>query len=375
MVRSLQDYKGTIALVNLVVSSSYVLIKYIAGPVIWIVLEMVDGRRRRGRQKKKCGAGHLGKFAKITLQPMQAIIFLLFGEQLPIKRHADDRDSNNVPNVTLDGKRLSYGATAVFFIIISTFWVLALGSGLNASLLSMTHTCDEDWNIDCYPVLLEGANGTGLNITTTTPIKNCSHWRSEEVADRVAFECYQYILNAEKFLAVIGGLLAIFIYAMKTAVTFLRFLSVCCLGEHKTERNSLKGKHRRRLIYVSRIMMAILAAISEIVLEILGNIIYGARAASLHFKEHVSALEYFLAKNTLNFLLVFGVLSTLLWLPWEDYATDDEEEDCLVSTPDTELYTPFIEGGPPQESEEQLKPGDPPNSGLKVATAALLETT
>ena len=318
------------------------------------MLEMVD-RRRRGRQRKKCGAGYLGKFARITLQPMHAIIFLLFGKQLPIKQHTDDRDSNNVPNVTLYGKRLSYRATVVLFVIISTFWVLALGSGLHASLLSVTHTCSEDWNIDCYPVLHKGANGTGLNITTSEPIKNCSHWRSEEVADRVTYECYQYILDAEEFLAVVGGLLAFFIYATKTAVALLRFLSVCCLGEHKTES---KGKRRRRLIiYVSQIVMAILATISEIMVKILGNTC-GAGAASLHFKENASTLVYFLAKNTLDFLYIFGILSTLLWLPWEDYATDDEEDDCSVNTPDAELYTPFIEGGASQVSEDQQESGN-----------------
>ena len=120
-------------MINHVISFSYVLIKYALGPILWFMLEMVD-RRRRGRQRKKCGAGYLGKFARITLQPMHAIIFLLFGKQLPIKQHTDDRDSNNVPNVTLYGKRLSYGATVVLFVIISTFWVLALGSGLHASL-------------------------------------------------------------------------------------------------------------------------------------------------------------------------------------------------------------------------------------------------
>ena len=60
-----------------------------------------------------------------------------------------------------------------------------------------------------------------MNITTSEPIKNCSHWRSEEVADRVTYECYQYILDAEEFIAVVGGLLALFIYAIKTAVALL----------------------------------------------------------------------------------------------------------------------------------------------------------
>ena len=62
-----------------------------------------------------------------------------------------------------------------------------------------------------------------------------------------------------------------------------------------------------------------------------------------------TCMKYFLVKSTLDLTLVFGVLSTLLWLPWEDYAMDDEQDDRSANTPDVELYTPFIEGGAPQE--------------------------
>ena len=376
MERSLQDYENTITLVNRLASTSFILIKYVVGPVLWFVLEMADRRR----QKKR---GCLGKFARIT-QPMQSIILLIFDKQLPIKQYPDDRDSNKVPKMTLYGKRLSYGAITVLFIIISAFWVLALGSGLNFSLLSVTHTCSEDRNIDCYPMLLEGANDTGLNITTSKPIQNCSFWKSEAVADRVVFVCFQYIVDAERFLSVIGGLLAIFIYAMKTTIAFLRFLSVCCLGGHKAsaESNSFR-KRRKRCIYVSRIVISVIS-VCEIVLDILGYRL-GATATTAHINEHTSILVYFLARYAIDFLLVFGVPSTLLWLPWEEYATDYSIQiNHSADTPDVEFqHTQLVESGAPQESEDQQESGDHLKSGDlletvlesgdQLKTAALLE--
>ena len=375
MERSLQDYEGTVTLVNHVVTTSYILIKYMVGPVLWFALERADRGRRDRRRQKKCSCLTLGKFARIT-QPMQSIILLLFSEQLPIKQYADDRDSNNVPKMTLYGKRLSYRAIMVLFVIISTFWVLTLGSALNASLLSVTHVCSEEWNIDCYPVLRVGANDTGLlNITTSKPIRNCSLWSSEDVADRVVFVCYQYILDAEKFLSVIGGLLATFIYATKTTIALLRCLSVhvCCLGRHKAAESTSSNRRHRRcciILFASRIVMSVIVAISETVVAILGYV-FGATATMAHINEHTSNLVYFLARNAIDFLLVFGVLSALLWLPWEEYATDYEEEkekEYSIYETDVELHAQFVQGGAPQESEDLQGSGNQKKSGDQLET-------
>ena len=380
MERSLQDYEGTVTLVNHVVTTSYILIKYMVGPVLWFVLERADRRRSGRRRQKKCSCLTLGKFARIT-QPMQSIILLLFSKQLPIKQYADDRDSNNVPKMTLYGKRLSYGAMMVLFVIISTFWVLTLGSALNASLLSVTHVCSEEWNIDCYPVLRVGANDTGLlNITTSKPIRNCSLWSSEDVVDRVVFVCYQYILDAEKFLSVIGGLLATFIYATKTIIALLRCLSVhvcCCLGGgHKAAESTSSNRRHRRcciILFASRIVMSVIVAISETVVAILGYV-FGVTATTAHINEHTSNLVYFLARNAIDFLLVFGVLSALLWLPWEEYATDYKEEDeekehSAYAATDVELHAQLVQGGgAPQEYEDQQGSGKQQKSGNLLET-------
>ena len=62
--RSLQDYEDTVTLVNHVVTTSYILIKYVVGPVLWLVLERADKRRRgRRRRQKKCGCLSLGMLA------------------------------------------------------------------------------------------------------------------------------------------------------------------------------------------------------------------------------------------------------------------------------------------------------------------------
>lgn len=62
MDRSLQDYKYTIFTINELVYTSFIIVKFVVGPVLWFVLEWVDRRRQK---KHLC----LGKFARIT-QPM-----------------------------------------------------------------------------------------------------------------------------------------------------------------------------------------------------------------------------------------------------------------------------------------------------------------
>ena len=65
MERSLQDYEDTVTLVNHVVTTSYILIKYLVGPVLWLMLERANKRRRgRRRRQKKCGCLSLGTFVR-----------------------------------------------------------------------------------------------------------------------------------------------------------------------------------------------------------------------------------------------------------------------------------------------------------------------
>ena len=332
MATSLEDYYNLIFWINYFVYLSYFFIKYLVAPILWFILEWADRRQRKeGQRDKSC----LGRFAKTT-KLMQSVVLLVFGKQLAIKRLDDNKDKNDIPEFILRKRRLSYGATMVLFVLVATFGVLAVGSALDLTLLSITHICSEDPTIDCYPQRISGANATGLNISTQEPILDCTFWNSDGVSDRVTFVCYQFVLNVELFLAVIGGLLAFFIYAMKTTITVLLFLSVCCLGGCEDESKSEKGC--RSCICVTRIGAAILASVIEIVVAVV-CLVLGATGSTVDSTNDTPELM-FVAMHASEVLVVFGIIATSLWLPWEDY---------------TKAYKKNANGKSPEEIEMKMR--------------------
>jgi hypothetical protein len=308
MAVSLEYYYNLVFWINYVVYLGYFLIKYVVAPILWFILKLANRRRN----------GCLGKFAIIT-KPMQSIILLTFGKQLAIKQIAEEKDENRIPKMTLHKRRLSYVATMVLFTLIAAFWILALGSALDLTLLSVTHTCSEDPQIDCYPQLITGVNDTGLNISISEPIRDCSFWNSKGVSDRVSFVCYQFIFNVELFLAVVGGLLALFIYTAKTTIALLLSLTVCCLcGSTNTNK-------------IVRIIVAVITSLIEIALAIL-CLVLGATGTTVDNTEDTPEL-LFVSMHASEVLVAFGIVATLLWLPWEQYTSKPPEHHSEYHTP------------------------------------------
>ena len=313
MANSLNDYYDLIFWINYFVYLSYFLIKYILAPILWGVLECADKKERDG--ERTC----LGRFARVT-EPMQKLVLLIFGKQLAVKR-LERVDINNVHVFTLRKRKLSYGAIMVLFVLLATFAVLAVGSALDITLLSVTHICSEDPEIDCYPQLIRGADNTGLNISTDEPILDCTFWNSDGVSERVTFVCYQFVFSVELFLAVIGGLLAFFIYAIKTTIAVLLLIAVCCLAG--CERGGNGESRCKKCVCGFRIIVAIFVSLIEIGVAIV-CLVLGANGSNVDSVDDDPGVT-FLAMHASEVLVVFGIIATLLWLPWEEYTRPNPE--------------------------------------------------
>ena len=309
MANSLKDYYDLVFWINYSVYFSYFVIKYLIAPPLWGVLECADRRVRNGQ-----GGTCLGKFAKIT-NSMQSVVLLIFGKQLAVKQF-EATDSNKVHDFNLRKNKLSYGATMVLFVLIASFVILAIGSALDLALLTVTHICSEDPQIDCFPQLIPGANSTGLpTIDTSQPTEDCTIWDRFNASDGVTFVCYEYEFNVELFLAIFGGLLAFFIYTVKTVIALMMFLSVCCLGGFESDSKGEKGC--KRCLYAQRIVVAVLVSIVEIALAIL-CLVLGATGTNID-NTYDSPGLIFLSMHSSELLVVFGILATLLWIPWEEF--------------------------------------------------------
>ena len=316
MAKSLYDYHNAIFWINFSVYWLYFLIKYVVAVPLWVVLEFTDKKyppccykcksiKQNDFKLPSC----FRKFATVVLYCLRRPVLLLFGKQLAIKRYNNDQDKTST--LSLRNRRLSYGATMVLFVITATVVLLAVGSALNLTVFSITRVCTENSKIDCYPQLIEGADDTGLNIDITAPIQNCSFWNSEGVANRVTFECYQLVYNAELFFAAMGGLLAFSIIMMKVLTEIFLCLGKC------TQSLETHCQHCKLTTFIIRILLAATAAVAEVIFAILG-LVFEATGSTVDNTDDTPELT-FLAMHTAELLLLFGAVATLLWLPWETY--------------------------------------------------------
>jgi hypothetical protein len=332
MARSLQYYFNIVFWTNYAIYLLYFIIKYLVAPILWILLELADKSKKNSYVKrilpKRWSAHaeeHLVKFAKITT-PMRWAILQLFGGPLGVVERRDDdykpdkKDDNDIPTLYIRDKKLTYGAIMVLSMLITTFGILTLSSAVNLSLIRITHVCSEDPNIHCYPQLISEANATAIrqfNITINInePILDCTFWDSEGVSSQVTFDCFQFIYNVKAFLATFGGLLTIFTITMKVSTGILLWLNEscnCCMG------CCVNGKH------TARAMLAAAASVFEVAVAIMCFVL--GTSGLLADSDGNSTLLRFIAEHAVDTLIIFGVVATLLWLPWEKYVQKDTQE-------------------------------------------------
>ena len=271
---------------------------------------------------------------------MRWLVLQLFSEPLGVvQRHedtykTDTQDDNDIPTLYIRNEKLSYGAVMVLAMVIVTFRVLTLSSAVSLSLLRVTRACSEDPRIDCYPQLISGANTenfSNLTISIDESILDCAPWNSEGVSSQVTFICFRFMLNVEAFPAATGGLLTIFIITMKFSTAALLWLSASL------------NCHQGHCLQATRVTLVVVAAFIEIGLA-LTCLLVGTKG-TLADNEKNSLILRFIAMHASKALIMFGVVATLLWLPWEKYVqvqkrsqdSDDEIKlEAVTATPGRE---------------------------------------
>ena len=339
MATSLLYYHNLIFWINFFVYWIYFLCKYLIGLLIFCLLPLADNKTADNKTavddktahktavdktadydktltcccsarecKRKCTCQQkdcFERFVKIALCVIRQPVLIMFGKKLGGKIKTDL--NGNKDTLSLGQRRLSNRATVVFFILMVTFLLVAVSSALNLTLLSITHICSEDPEINCYPQLIPGANGTGLNISIDEPIQDCTFWNSKGVSDRVTFECYQIIFNAELFFAIIGGLLAFCIGVVKIIVKLFHCLDKPC------QRSS-------KCTCVVQSIFAIVASVAEVVVAVLA-VVFGGTGSTVDHVDDTPLLT-FLAMHTAEILLICGAVATLLWIPCGKFTKD-----------------------------------------------------
>ena len=236
--------------------------------------------------------------------------------------------------MTISKWTLTYGGTMVLFVLVTTFGILAVGTALNLTIISRTYICSENPNIDCFPQTVnDSESDLNMTISLIEPVRDCSYWNSEGVTHKVTFECFQLVFNVKEFISTIGGLISFFVHATTVIVAVMLFLSVWCLGGGKDSKNTKRKRGCRTCLCADRIVVVIIVSIIEIILAFISFAV-GISGIDID-TTHSTPQFIFIVEHASDALIVFGVIATLLWLPWEEYTKAYKEK---LDAKDSEEY-------------------------------------
>ena len=263
------------------------------------------------------------------------IVDTLFGTQLGIvKRKSDeyqeeDKDEKHGLQILyIHNIRVMHVDVVIMALVTLTFLLTAFTTFWDRYWLSVTEGhCTMDQDIYCYPISM--ADDTTVN--TDTWITNCSEWITLNDEMKVTFKCYQFKYDLGDALAVVGGLITIFIITTKLGAKKLMSVADAVFSSHKKGCKEKcccictcksKPSHRQ---WGFRLAVAFVSAMIEVVVSVATAGIYiddafGMNAFSSLGVRKSAAMAVF--HNLNKFLLPLGVISTSLFLEVEYYAQE-----------------------------------------------------
>ena len=275
-----------------------------------------------------CGSASnlLKKVVEYNLKFDRWLIKLLLGrEEGVVERHHDDyqpdEDSEGRPfaPIYIRNKSLSYAEVGILITLTLTFGLLIGITAFDVFFLDVSHVCTDDKRFSCFVVPFEAhANKSELGITNQR-INNCSQWEHTNISDQVYVICYKWVYNLKGVTIVIGALISLFQLAVKAIISI--FISICAYL-----RNNDRCTCTKRILKYIRRICSIIAFIIEVMIFsfiVLLTIYY--------FNGRVyGTVVRFMTEHGNQVLLIFGIITTCLWLPIEDYIQDTNQQNLLI---------------------------------------------
>ena len=250
----------------------------------------------------------------------------------------------SVPKLYIRNMELGHNEVSHLALIIFTFLLLAGITSWDVFFLEETHVCSENPNISCFPILNLKDNVTSEVMTTfdfskihQQPITNCSFWNSEDVSNQVAFLCFRWIFNSKAATSAIGGLLTIFVLTVKIFTAALIAFNEVVIEKvtlWNGEWINMCSYFRFRIgecLKAVRLTIVVLVACVELTFALLVCIGYTKVQ-----ERHTNFLFMFYRNLGNQIMLSFGLLSILLLLPFEKYATSESSHIDVPSSGESE---------------------------------------
>ena len=241
------------------------------------------------------------------------LVRLVFRKSEALSDEKEDVDDTGW--IYVEGKKLRDLEVNILATIILCFSLIMGIAAYSIYVLDISHTCSNDPAIYCYPQQLELETAAPVNPNLTEllqqPVEDCSLW----VDSTITFQCFRFGYNGQLALAVAGGLLALFVIAMRITVSvFLKVFGFFV---------SCRGRCCATFVVCLQVVTVMLLLVVDVALAIVVIVF------QLH--EDVKTLETvldpvaeetgsYVAENGLKALLILGTATLLLLIDWSDYA-------------------------------------------------------
>ena len=297
-------------------------------------------------QKEECCSSAIQKVYDLCQKLSRFLVKVLFGpKEGVVERFAvykkDEEDEDGIPILYIRNVKLNRNEISSLAILIMAFSSLAAITAWDSFFLNESYICSERSDVSCFPVALDFDANEEFNLTDaqTHPVTNCSYWEkfiNENATGRVAFICFQWAFDSKAVISDVGGLLTMFLLTMKiTSSGFLTFLNWAivkyiqkCIKKSTYEETDEKIKENDIKIAVKRfkLIRLLLAAVTTVLEFTFGFALISITtyAAVRHDNKPVN----FIYDHGNQMLLIFGIFSTLLFLPLEKYAMAEEMPTC-----------------------------------------------
>ncbi len=273
----------------------------------------------------------------LSAKLMHFVVSALFGsgegiveQYLKHGKAKKPKSPTTIPKLYIRNVELGSYEISHLTLLIFTFFLLADVTSWDAFLLEETHVCSESPNISCFPVSKDLSSTDRINITVDFSkiherrITNCSFWNSENISSQVTFICFQWVFNSDTTLSAIGGLLTVFVLTVRIVTAALIALTEVVI-EKVTQWNgewiNVCSSFRFRIgdgLKAVRLTVLALVACFELTFGLLLTVGY-ARVEGKHMNE----LFMFYRNLGNQAFLSIGILSIILLLPFEKYATNE----------------------------------------------------
>ena len=177
--------------------------------------------------------------------------------------------------------------------------------------------CTDDRSFSCFVVPFDAhANKSELGITNKR-IDSCSQWENTNISDQVYVVCYKWVYNFKGVTIVVGALISLFQLAAK-AITSI-FISICAYLRNNDRCTKKKLNHIRRICstFALSIEFTTCALVMYLTIFYFDGRVYGT-------------VVRFVTEHGNQLLLIFGIITTCLWLPIEDYIQDTNQQNLLI---------------------------------------------